>query len=252
MKKNLQIILMGWEWDRLIYGLKESPPKKAILICSSDKGQQSQWSGVTKKITNNLISKIKEIIDTEIHYVDYYDFDDCLFTLVKIIEKNINEYDAIGINISSGNKILVTASILVSQYYPIEIFYVIPEQYNVNDDRPFLTSGAKGIVKLPTFDIKELVVPTKKQGEIFNEIGYDKINFSDLVKKYSESRKIELDKRKMEKMKSLFFYHLKNLKEKKLVELEIKNRQLLISLTNTGKFIFKIMEMKHVSKKISS
>jgi hypothetical protein len=247
---RLQIILMGWEWDRLVHGLKEYPPKKAILICSSDKDPQQKWTGVTKDITKSLAEKIKEIVDTEIIYVNYYDFDECLFTLAKIIEQNLDKYDSIDINISSGNKILVTAAVLVSQYYPVEIFYVIPEKYNVPKTQPYLTSGIKSIVKLPTFDIKDLVLPTKKQREIFQELLFDeRISFSDLVKKYAETNGIDLDRRKMEKMKSLFFYHLKKLKEKRLISMEVKNKSLFISLTNTGRFVHRIIEMEKKAKR---
>ena len=241
MEKSLQIILMGWEWDRLLYGMKEYPQKKAILVCSSEK-KQPQWTKPTENITKNLIERIKDVIDTEVVRVNYYDFDECLFTLSKIIEENVEKYDAISINISTGSKILVTAAILVSQYYPVELFYVVPKKYNIPKNIPYFTSGFREIIKLPTFNIKGLVIPTKKQKEIFSELEHGKISFSDLVKKYASKRGISLDRRKTENMKSLFFYHLKKLEEKGLIKMKVENNQMFISLTTTGKFVHRVMK----------
>ena len=228
MRKSLQIILMGWEWDRLVYGLKQHPPQKAILICSSESsGAGRKWTGTTKNITKDLIDKISELIETEVYTLNYYDFDECIFTLVRIIEKNINKYDEISINISSGNKVLVTAAVMVSQYYPVNLFYVVPEKYNVPDNQPYLTSGAKDVIELPTFDMRELVIPTKKQYEILNEVSEEGVLFTDLVKSYAARRGMKIDDYKMRKMKSLFFYHLKKLKHKKLISMEIVGGQLM-------------------------
>ena len=247
MKKTLQIVLVGWEMDRLMHGLKKHPPRKVIFITSSPKkALKRKWADVTTQVTDEVIEKVGSLIETEIYKVNYHDFDDCISTIIKVLENNKKDFDEILLNVSSGSKPLVIASVLASQYYPVKLFYVIPDDYSSKGK--FLSSGAKDIIELPTFELKSLVFPVKKQREIFNELDYEKISFSNLIKKYAETHKIKLDDLKIKKMKSLFFYHLKNLKQKKLINLKTDNRELFISLTNTGKFLYKIIEYKKKAK----
>ena len=248
MKKTLQIVLVGWEMDRLMHGLKKHPPRKVIFITSSPKKSlKRKWADITTDVTDKAIEKVGSLIDTEVVKVNYHDFDDCISTVIKVLEENKDNFDEILMNVSSGSKPLVIASVLASQYYPVKLFYVIPEDYNAKQTN-YLSNGAKGILELPTFELKSLVFPVKKQRDIFNELDYDKITFSDLIKKFAKTHKIKLDDLKVKKMKSLFFYHLKNLKQKKLINMKVNNRELFISLTNTGKFIYKITEYKKNSK----
>lgn len=243
MRQTLQIILVGWEFDRLMYGLKQFPPKKAIFVTSSpDASIKKEWSDITSEITNQAIKKIKHLINTEIVYVDYHNFDDCISKMIDILETNMNDFDEILINISSAAKPLVIASVLASQYYPVKLFYVIPKEYNKPIDTKFLLKGAIGIIELPTFELKDIVAPTKRQKDILLELNDKKISFSNLIKKYSKKYDIKLDDYKIKKMKSLFFYHLKKLEKKRLVKLNVKHRELFISLTETGKFICTVIE----------
>ncbi len=243
MKKTLQIVLVGWEMDRLMHGLKKFPPRKVIFITSSAKKSfKKKWAYITDDVVNKAISQVGSLIETETVKVNYHDFDDCISTMIKVLEENVSSYDEILLNVSSASKPLVIASVLASQYYPVKLFYVIPEDYHSKDK--LLSTGAKDIIELPTFELKSLVFPVKKQREIFNELSYDKISFSNLIKKYALRHKIKLDDLKIKKMKSLFFYHLKNLRQKRLIDLKTENRELFISLTNTGKFIYKIVECR--------
>ena len=243
MKQTLQIILVGWEFDRLMYGLKQFPPKKAIFVTSSPKASiKKEWSDVTTEITNQAIRKIKYLIDTEIVYVNYHNFEDCISKMIDILESNMNHFDEILINVSSASKPLVIAAVLASQYYPVKLFYVIPKEYNKPTNTKFLSKGAMGIIELPTFELKDMVLPTKKQKEILLEVEYKKISFSNLIEEYSKKHDIKLDDYKFKKMKSLFFYHLKKLENKRLIKLNVEHGELFISLTETGKFIYKVIE----------
>jgi hypothetical protein len=236
-KEKLQIILMGWEWDRIFYGIKKYAPNKVIFIVSDPKDKRSE---ITIKIAQEMINKIKDLIEFECLTVNYYDFDECSNLLMKILEKYKDDYE-ITINISSGTKILIAATILISQYYPVKLFYVIPEKYNLPKGKKTLTSGAIGSVELPTFRLRDVAIPLKMEKEILLLLEGKPISLSLLIEKYSYLKKIKLDLYKSRSLKSLFSYHLKKLKNKGLVELETSKRQRFIKLTKTGELLKKII-----------
>ena len=243
MKRTLQIILVGWELDRVMYGLKEMPPKKAIFITSSPEHSiKRKWSDITENVTKRAIESIKSIVETEVVYANYHDFDDCMSKIVSVLEANKNNFDEIILNVSSGSKPLIIASVLASQYYPINLFYVVPEEYNSPLDTQFLSSGAIKILELPTFELKELVLPTKKQRDIFSLLEENEIPFSRVLEKYSKNTGIKLKGHTIDRLRSLFFYHLKKLEKKRLVKLQTRKKRLFVSLTNTGRFLLKIMK----------
>jgi hypothetical protein len=242
MKRSLQIILTGWEWDRILYGLKEYPPKKVIFVCPKNELNRSKWGDITNGMVKKMIDRIKDIMESQIVFVNYYDFYDCMKGLSKIIYDNIGKYDDISINISTGTRVLSTAAVLVSQYYPVELFYVVPERYNISKETPFLTSGAQEIVKLPTFNIRELVIPTKRQKEIFENLNDGETVFSELIKRYAQKRGITQTRRKTAELRSALFYHLKKLKDKRLIEMRVEGNRLIISMTNTGMLVRNLMK----------
>lgn len=251
MKKALQIVFVGFEWDRLIYGLREYPPKKAVIVTNDPATTPNKkWAERTSEVADRLIKEISPLIETELVLVDYHNVESASAKIIEIIEGHIDEYDDITINVSSGTKPLIISAVLASQYYPVSLFYVIPQDYNVPEGEVFLTKGARKAIQLPSLEMKELVMPTKMQKKIFREIEDGEISFTKLVKKYAKSNEIRLDEDSMKRTKCLFSYHLKKLKSKKLVKLNQSNRQLFISLTDTGKFVSKIIEMQEKKAEI--
>lgn len=188
-------------------------------------------------------NKIEELIDTEFVYVNYYNFDECTNVLIKLLEKYKKDYE-IFINISSGTKILIAATILISQYYPVKLFYVIPEKYNLPKDKKTLTSGAIDTVDLPTFQLRDVITPVKKEKEIFLLLEEKPISLSYLIETYANLKKIVLNTYKSRTLKSLFSYHLKKLKNKGLVQLETVKKQRFIRLTKTGELLKKIISSR--------
>lgn len=248
MKHSLQIILMGLEWDRLLHGLKEHPPTKAILLCPDPKVDPITRLGPrTIETTEKLAGKITPLIETEIVYVDFHDFDNCLEKLIEILEKNKDKFSEITLNISAGTKLLIAAATLASQYYPVKLFYVIPQYYTTQPKIDTLSKGVKGVVELPSFELNELVLPTKRQRELFLLIG-DKISFTELAKRYCKEKGIKPSAEKIKEMKALLFYHLKKLKQKRLIGMGVEGRNLLISPTTTGKFILKVITARMQSR----
>jgi hypothetical protein len=242
MNRSLQIVLMGFEWDRIMYGLKEYPPRKAVLVCPLNDKSKKKWADMAFEIAKKVKENVGNLIETEIVYVNYYDFYDCIHKLANLMEENKGKYDNILMNISTGTRIASTAAVLISQYYPVELFYVVPQKYNLAENVLYLSSGAKEIVKLPTFNIKELVIPTKRQKKIFEQLEEEEVSLSYLIKKYSEVNNLNPSKRQIADLRSLLFYHLKKLREKRLVDMHVEGKSLCISLTNTGKLVRRIME----------
>jgi hypothetical protein len=240
MAKTLHIILMGWEWDRVLYGLKKYPGEKVIIVCNPPEiAPTPEWANHTVKLVKRLADKIRPLFDVEIVYVDTYDFEESIYKLVDILERH-SDFDKIYLNISAGPKPLIMSAVMASQYYPIDLFYVVPKKYNLPVGEEFVTKGAVAAIDIPCFNLKELVVPSKTQLKVFQEIS-DNISLTELVEKYAKKNNVKLNADKKKQVKSLFFYHLKNLKGKKLIDFKTEKRQLRINLTKTGKFIHKVV-----------
>lgn len=241
--KKLQIVLMGWEYDRIIYGIKQKPPNKVIFISSNPvESPDRNWGQATTNLSEKIANSIKSLIDSEIVFFNYHSVDDCLVKTIELLEKNMHEYDEIDVNISSGTSILKMSMMLAAQYYPLNLFYVIPAQYNHPGE--IITTGARGLVDLPSINLDQIALPRKKQAEIIKLIEEKKKSFTNITKEYAKQKQIKLDKEKIKTLKPWVFYYIKKLEEQKLIELTIEKRELFIKLTQTGKFIKLIMKNK--------
>jgi len=241
--KSLQIILMGWEYDRILYGIKQRPPNKVIFISSDpEKTPDKNWGQESTALSEKIGESIKSLIDYEIVFFKYHELDDCMEKTTLMLEKACKEYDNIEVNVSAGTTLLKMAFMLASQYYPIKLFYVIPAQYTHPCE--IITTGARGLVELPSINLSKLALPKKKQGEIFLLIGKDKKSFTTITKEYAKQKEIRLNADKTRTLKSWLFYHLKKLEQQNLIETKIENKELFLSLTQTGKFIKLVLEHK--------
>jgi hypothetical protein len=94
--------------------------------------------------------------------IDFYDFQNAVYKVIDLLDELCNKYDNVYINISSGAKPIITAVILASQYYPVNIFYIKPQKYNITEHQ-FLSSGVKEFVELPMFSLSKVMMPSKAQ-----------------------------------------------------------------------------------------
>ena len=239
--KTLQIIPVGWEYDRLLYGIKQKPPNKVIFICSEQATDPDKaWGQASTQLAEKLGESVKSLIDYEILVLDYHSIDDCLEHITTLLEKVTKEYDEIHANISSGTTILKMALVLAAQYYPLKIFYVIPAQYTHPGE--IISVGARGMVELPSINLSKLALPKKKQAEIFLLIGAEPKTFTDITREYAKQEDIRLTTDAMKSLKSWIFYYLKKLEDQALISTKTEKKQLYISLTQTGKFIRLVMQ----------
>ena len=215
---NLQIAVVGNEQGTVLKLLKRYPCEKAIFITSGIEK--------TDKEAEKLAKTVSPLIDTEIAVAHYRDLELVLVQLKRIIEKNIGKYDRIYVNISGGTKIISIAFMLLSQYYPLNLVY--------------MTKQTRRTVELPTFNLRALIKLSKTEKDVIKIIAGKEITFTELVQEYAKRKNFALNDLKMRDLKSRFSYTLKMLKEKSMINTDIKNKKLLVSLSSTGKFITKI------------
>ncbi|MBI4447960.1 hypothetical protein HY643_03190 [Candidatus Woesearchaeota archaeon] len=235
--KKLQIILMGDEWDRLIYPIKKYKPNKVIFLCQSELEFPEESKKVID-IANNLVKKIDLLVECEIQKVKTHYFAEGIDVLLKIMRGH-KDYEEVVINISAGNKIMVAASILISQYFGCKLSYVVPKEYG-GAKSDFYAKGALREVKIPTLNILKLIEPKKKEKEIFLYITEEPITLTELITAYSKKKITDVNKSRT--LKSLFLYHLKKLVNKNLIEMDNSGKNTKIWLTETGKFIKEVMQ----------
>jgi hypothetical protein len=248
MTKRLQIILAGWERDRLVYGIKQKSPNKVIFISSDPKkAPNAKWGDKTTALAEEIGESIKNLIEYEIIYFDYHDINSCLEKTVNLLEENIKKFEEITVNISSGTTIMKMAMNMASQYYPIELFYVIPKEYTHPCE--IITKGARGIVDLPTINLRKIIKPKKTQKELIELLDEKEKTFTQLTKEFAQKKGKKLGKEEMKTMKAWLFYHLKKMKEKDLLNTKVKEKIMTIKLTQTGRFMKLIQEKEKEEEK---
>jgi hypothetical protein len=246
--KRLQIILTGWEKDRFVYGIKQKSPNKVIFISSEpSKAPNKKWGQKTTEIAEEIGQSIKSVVDYEIVFFAYHDLDSCIRKTVDLVEKNLKEFDEISVNVSSGTTLIKMAFSMVAQFYPIKLFYVIPNEYTHPCE--IITTGARALVELPNIKLRKIINPNKKQKEILSLLNEEKISFTELTKKYAKLKEKKVNGEEIKQLKSWLFYHIKKMREKNLIEHEVENKTMQIWLTQTGSLIKLILEKEKKEEK---
>lgn len=227
---------MGWEHDRIIYGIKERPPNKLIIISSDPKkAPNKKWGQITTQLSEKICESIKPLIDCEIILLDYHSLEECLEKTVELIEKESKKFDEINVNISSGTTLAKMALMLCAQYYPIKLFYVIPGNYTHPGE--IISTGAKGLVELPSINLSKITMPRKKEEEMLFLLNKEWKTFTQIIKEYAKTKGIKLNKERIAELKAGIFYHIKKFESRGLIQTKIEKRELQICLTTTGTFI---------------
>jgi hypothetical protein len=227
-------VAVGGEWDRIVQVLKKYPCEKVIFTTSSLEE--------TKKEAAELKKLVSTIIDAEIVQISYSNLGDTIQQLKKIIEKNEGKYEKIYANISGGTRIVSVALVLLSQYYPIQVLYAVPKEHTPNG--LYKTKGVRKIMELPTIRLQNVTQLKESEEKVMGFLGNKPVSFSRLMKDYAKSANIKLDDLTMRDLKARFSYTLKNLKNKNLIKTEMRERQLYITLSETGDFFMKLKSRK--------
>lgn len=233
---------MGLEWDRLIYPIKTYHPQKIIIIQQEENLiKDKQYSDIIKKskeLSESLIKKTKFLVDSEVISVNYHDYENCLFTLKKVIESNCKNFDEISINVSTGSKILVLAAVVVSQFFNCKLIYVVPKQYSIFDSKMKVNSkGVLSITEIKPFNLNPLINLKKMEYKILFNLDNNNMSLSDLTQKIFSKK---INDYEIIKKKNLILYHIKTLNEKNLIKIINLNNQKYMCLTELGKFLKEI------------
>ena len=237
-QKNVHIIPMGLEIDRVIAGLKQYPTNYAVFIYGTntklDVEQKARING--KKIEK----MINATVTVKNEYIDYNDFNIAFNKLFDIFRSLRKEGYTIYLNLSSGSSVIGSAALIVSFMTGAVPYYVYPSRYNVSKTTTVLSKGFENIIQLPT-----MMIETPDEQEIMvlralNKMGDGVEKQNELIGDLEENgffppRKEKEDQarytaRKRAKLNRTLF----NLGSKNLVELKKKGRNVKVTLTPSG------------------
>lgn len=140
----IHIIPIGFEVDRVLYGLIELASKKIYFLYDN---KEDDWGNEARRYTNLVKEKLMDFNYNFNNVVEYgFDptsYESCEKTIKQIIERE-KRARKIYINVSTSTKICaIAATIQAMNYKNIFLYYVVPEKYNIPaHGRPF-SSGAK-------------------------------------------------------------------------------------------------------------
>jgi CRISPR locus-related DNA-binding protein len=226
-QKTTQIILVGWDYERILAGIRSFPIDKLILLPTPREERETRIRG-TGKTSMDYAEKIKEAvtevmnIPVETHPIPARDFEAAFKTTVSLIEKEQEQGSEVVLNVSSGTKIMSAAAISAAFMHGVKTCYTIPET------EFYEAQGAKETILLPML------------------VGFNPLQtLSDSAKQILKTlRHME---GKAETMKALaemlgwtreetskLSYHLSRLEAYGLVQTKRIGRELSINLTETG------------------
>ena len=226
-QKTTQIVLVGWDYERILAGIRSFPIDKLILLPTPREERETRIRG-EGKTSMDYAEKIKKAltmvmnIPVETHSIPARDFEQVFRTTVSLIEKEQEQGSEVILNVSSGTKIMSAAAISAAFMHGVKTCYTIPET------EFYEAQGAKETILLPML------------------VGFNPLQtLSDSAKQILNSLK-RMDG-KAETMKALIkalgwtreetsklSYHLSRLEAYGLVKTERTGRELSICLTETG------------------
>lgn len=242
-KKNVHIIPMGLEIDRVIAGLKEYPTNYAIFIYGTnpklDVEQKARING--KKIEK----MINATVTVRNEFIDHSDFQIAFNKIFDIFKDLKKDGYNIFINLSSGSRIISSAALIVAYMTDSIPYYISPSKYNLSKTTTVLTKGYENIFQLPTMTIER---PTGQEILVLNGLkkkggGVEKQN--DLIPYlethgfFSEQKDREDSKRYQARMRAKLNRTLEKLSQKNFVILKKEGRTVKVNLTNSGKLFTK-------------
>jgi hypothetical protein len=236
--KNVHVIPMGLEIDRVIAGLKEYPTNYAIFIYGTNAKLD-----VEQKARNNG-KKIEKMINATVtvknEFVDYSDFNSAFNKLLELFNELKDERYTIYVNLSSGSHIIGSATLIVSFMTGAIPYYIYPGKYNISKTTTVLSKGYEDIIQLPTMTIempgeheKMVLFALKKKGGFVSkqnelmEILEQESFFP--IRKEKEDQKRFLARKRAKLNRTLL-----NLSKRNFVILKKKGRNVKVTLTPSG------------------
>jgi uncharacterized protein DUF6293 len=237
--KIAHIVPMGLEVDRVLGGLKEFPTNKVILLYGTDMS-----SDIERRARSNG-TRIKEMVKATIDVIemdlDIFDFYSATRTLKKLLQDMRDDGFEVYVNLSTGNRIITSAALLVCFMTRSHPYYVRPEKYSIPEDREVLSHGVTSVIEIPCVTI---MGPTKDEEELLIALGRlggnarhetSLIPQLESVKGFFKPKKEGESKRSyLARKRAHLSRYLKTLEKEGYISLVKKGRYVNVSLTETG------------------
>lgn len=142
--KIVHVIPIGFEKDRVLFGLVELGAKEIYLLFDN---KEDPWGEESRKYLRLARTRLKDFLfDLDrVHEIpfDPTSYESCDQTLKRILEKE-KKAKRIYINVSTSTKLCAIASALrACEYDNVFLYYVVPKEYNLPPQGKPFSSGAK-------------------------------------------------------------------------------------------------------------
>ncbi len=225
--KTTQIVLVGWDYERVLAGIRRFPLDKLILLPTPQEEREIKIRGLGKTsldYARRIEESVSDVmrVEIELHPIPAHGFEEAFKTIVSLVEKEQSEGSEVILNVSSGTKIMSAAAICAAFIHGIKACYTIPET------EIYEAQGVKETITLPMLiGFKPLQTLSESAIKILNtlrKIGGKTETMKVLANRLGWSRD-ELGK---------LSYHLSKLEAYGLITTKRVGRELTIQLSETG------------------
>ena len=225
--KTTQIVLVGWDYERVLAGIRSFPLDKLILLPTPQEEREIKIRGSGKtsldyaKRIEQAVSEVMRV-EIELHPIPAHDFEEAFKTIVSLVGQEQSGGSEVILNVSSGTKIMSAAAICAAFIHGVRTCYTIPET------EIYEAQGVKETITLPMLvGFKPLQTLSESAVRILNtlkRIGGRTETMKVLANRLGWSRD-ELGK---------LSYHLSKLEAYGLIRTKRVGRELTIQLSETG------------------
>jgi len=225
--KTTQIVLVGWDYERVLAGIRSFPLDKLILLPTPKEEREIRIRG-DGRTSLDYAGRIERVVSqvmrvkVDLHPIPAHNFEEDFKTVASFIENEQREGSEVIVNVSSGTKIMSAAAISAAFMHGVKTCYTIPET------EVYEAQGVKETIVLPTLvGFKPLQTLSESARQILNALrsmGGRTETMKDLADGLGWSRD-EIGK---------LSYHLSRLERYGLIETERIGRELAIELSETG------------------
>jgi len=228
--KVTQIVLVGWDYERVLAGIRSFPLNKLILLPAPQKEREMKIRGAGRT-SWDYAEKIKQAISevmkvqVEVEPIHPYDFENTFQKVKSLIKREQGKGSEVLVNVSSGTKIMSAAAICAAFMCGAKTCYTIPET------EVYEAEGVRETITLPMLiGFKPLQVLSNSALQIL-KILKDAGGRVETMKALGE--KLGWSREEWSKLS----YHIDKLETYGLIETERLGRELAIQLTKTGTFL---------------
>jgi len=229
-EKVTQIVLVGWDYERVLAGIRSFPLNKLILLPAPQKEREMKIRG-EGRTSRDYAEKIKQAISevmkvqVEMEPIHPYDFENTFKKVKSLIKREQSKGSEVLVNVSSGTKIMSAAAICAAFLCGAKTCYTIPEM------EAYEAEGVKETITLPMLiGFKPLQVLSNSALQILKVL---KNSGGGVETMKALGEKLGWSKEEWGKLS----YHISKLESYGLIKTERLGRELAIQLTKTGTFL---------------